>query len=426
MKWLAPLGLALVLAGCPPKIDLETQCHDGRLDGPETDVDCGGGCGPCGEALLCLVGADCASKNCAANRCAPASCEDGVLNQDEVAIDCGGGCPPCVNGNCNDGIRNGNETGPDCGGRCGGCTIGSPCLRNSDCNFVECIDGACGGTCMTPFVQCGFVCTDLSSDRNNCGFCGHPCPEACVQGECDATCTGGAVACPPGICVDTASDPFNCGVCNRTCNAGEVCVNGVCGARCAPNQQVCNGACVSTDVDALNCGMCGRACGPGAGCINGQCVAGCAPPLLVCGGNTCVDPRFDPMNCGGCNMPCPPQQHALAACTPMGCTRGPCQPGFDDCDGMPNGCEADLGSDSMNCGACGRACLGLDTCSLGRCCGPIPPGSYQATCQACEACNGLLQCLCEDAVQNLHPTSFPIGTCGNITNCNGVLQCAGC
>ncbi|MFT3707031.1 MAG: hypothetical protein QM817_05115 [Archangium sp.] len=417
----------LLLAGCPPTIDLEAQCHDGRLNGPETDVDCGGACGPCVAQQLCLVRTDCESRNCAANRCEPSSCTDGLLNQDEVSVDCGGSCPPCTGGNCTDGIVNGNETGVDCGGRCSGCPPGAPCLLTSDCQFDQCMDGACGGTCAAPLTQCGNRCVNLLTDRFNCGACNRSCPDGCMQGNCVFACGGGSVQCPPGICTDIGADPFNCGMCGRMCDLGEVCAGGVCAARCAPTQQVCNGACVSLDRDAQNCGMCGRACAPGSGCVSGQCTASCSSPLRVCGSGTCVDPRFDPLNCGGCNMPCPPQQNAQAACTPMGCTRGPCQPGFADCDGMPNGCEAELGNDSFNCGACGRQCFAGETCALGRCCGMPPMGSYQSTCQNCEACNGVLQCLCEDGVQVLHPTSFPLGTCvGDITNCNGVLQCAGC
>ncbi len=52
------------------------------------------------------------------------TCDDGILNQDETDVDCGGICGPCPT--CNDGMQNGDETGVDCGGPdCPECT--GPC-----------------------------------------------------------------------------------------------------------------------------------------------------------------------------------------------------------------------------------------------------------------------------------------------------------
>jgi hypothetical protein len=49
------------------------SCSDGRQNGTETDVDCGGSCGDCAPGLRCGSGADCTSGFCAAeagvNRC---------------------------------------------------------------------------------------------------------------------------------------------------------------------------------------------------------------------------------------------------------------------------------------------------------------------------------------------------------------------
>ena len=44
-------------------------CDDGILSGSESDVDCGGSCQPCAEGKECLVGADCGTKVCKANKC---------------------------------------------------------------------------------------------------------------------------------------------------------------------------------------------------------------------------------------------------------------------------------------------------------------------------------------------------------------------
>ena len=111
-----------------------------------------------------------------------------------------------------------------------------------------------------------------------------------------------------------------------------------------------------------------------------------------------------------------------------GCVLGGCQPGFENCNMNPqDGCEAEMSVDPMNCGLCGQVCAVTDTCAFGRCCGPLPAGTYQATCLGCEACNGILSCVCNDASQMLHPASIPLGPCpGGFTNCNGVLLCNGC
>ncbi|MBN2193138.1 MAG: hypothetical protein JW751_10010 [Polyangiaceae bacterium] len=48
-----------------------TGCTDGRHNGRESDVDCGGDCTPCGEDKLCLTDSDCASGSCGPDGCGP-------------------------------------------------------------------------------------------------------------------------------------------------------------------------------------------------------------------------------------------------------------------------------------------------------------------------------------------------------------------
>jgi hypothetical protein len=202
----------------------------------------------------------------------------------------------------------------------------------------------------------------------------------------------------------------------------------MCNPACAPGQSLCNGQCVSFQFDSLNCGGCNQPCGAGSACVGGQCSAGCGTPLMMCGGAgpMCIDPRNDPDHCGDCVTTCPSRLNASRACVNSLCALGACQPGFEDCDTMPNnGCEAELGNDSMNCGTCGRQCFGNDSCTFGRCCGMPPMGSYLMTCSNCEACDGMLNCVCEDSMQILRPTSMPLG-CPMISNCNGVLTCGSC
>ena len=70
-------------------------CDDGRLNGDETGLDCGGACAPCPDDEDCRSGGDCRSLVCELGFCSPASCADGVRNQDEVDLDCGGPCVGC-------------------------------------------------------------------------------------------------------------------------------------------------------------------------------------------------------------------------------------------------------------------------------------------------------------------------------------------
>ncbi len=54
---------------------VENTCANGKQDGAETGVDCGGSCASCQTQ---------------------ASCSDGINNQDETGVDCGGVCAPCA------------------------------------------------------------------------------------------------------------------------------------------------------------------------------------------------------------------------------------------------------------------------------------------------------------------------------------------
>jgi hypothetical protein len=69
-------------------------CDNGRRDGDEVDVDCGGAdCERCPDGSVCGGPADCASRVCREEICSVPTCEDGELNGDELTRDCGGSCP---------------------------------------------------------------------------------------------------------------------------------------------------------------------------------------------------------------------------------------------------------------------------------------------------------------------------------------------
>src|SRR5687768_7449734 len=55
--------------------DAGAACHNGRLDGAETDIDCGGGaCAACALGGKCKAGGDCQNRECTKGICRPASC----------------------------------------------------------------------------------------------------------------------------------------------------------------------------------------------------------------------------------------------------------------------------------------------------------------------------------------------------------------
>jgi hypothetical protein len=86
-------GVCISVDGAPKTCQAPT-CMDTKINGNETDEDCGGAdCPACSDNLTCLVSTDCASKVCINNLCAPPSCTDAVQNGDEAGIDCGGACP---------------------------------------------------------------------------------------------------------------------------------------------------------------------------------------------------------------------------------------------------------------------------------------------------------------------------------------------
>ncbi len=307
------LATVLVFAACARQ---QPTCSDGVRNGQESDVDCGGPeCPSCELTNDCELDEDCASGFCRQHVCAPA------LPQVE-------------------------------------------CRRNADCAGGSCVDGRCAAACQPPLSTCGPSCVDLRFDFSSCGRCGRVCRpyERCENGQCTERCPPGTLQCAPpdagALCVDPQRDALHCGNCTTVCSPGQSCRLGTCQPDCAAFQSLCGGQCVSTSTDPQHCGGCDRPCDGGV-CSMGACRPACAAPATVCdGGLLCVDTRFDPLHCGACGAACPPVPHARPLCINQQCTRTDCDPGFEDCDGLPfNGCEAQLAVDPLNCGVCRRACM---------------------------------------------------------------------
>jgi hypothetical protein len=102
--------VSISLQSCFNNYDLTAPetCFDGKQNGIEEGVDCGGDCRPC------------------------PSCDDGIQNGNETGVDCGGpDCPECPE-TCDDGILNNGEEEIDCGGpNC------DPCIKGSVVSYYE-------------------------------------------------------------------------------------------------------------------------------------------------------------------------------------------------------------------------------------------------------------------------------------------------
>jgi hypothetical protein len=101
-----------------------------------------------------------------------------------------------------------------------------------------------------------------------------------------------------------------------------------------------------------------------------------------CNGNDAdgceINVNSDVDNCGACGSVCV-IPHATPACMNGACSIASCDSGWTDCNGSAtDGCEANLASDSKNCGTCGSVCAGMDTCVGGFCdIGGCSPGYAQ-------------------------------------------------
>jgi hypothetical protein len=179
--------------------------------------------------------------------------------------------------------------------------------------------------------EAGGVCTaSVSTDVNNCGWCGNVCNigDSCVEGVClspplDASlaCSGRAVGCGPEQacceehCTDPTTDPLNCGGCGVVCTGGEACIESKCGGcyfgqTCTGTQACCpSTGCADVETDPKNCGSCGWQCPTGDACVGATCVARCneagaCPANETCCADGCIATQSDPANCGGCGVQC--------------------------------------------------------------------------------------------------------------------------
>ncbi len=349
--------------------------------------------------------------------------------------------------------------------RCGGSCVGvddpafgcvdttcSPCSIAG--GTATCAAGACTLTgCAPGFGDCNGVAADgcevdLLDDPANCGACGNACLVANATASCDAglcavaACDAGFDDCDSdpltGCESDTTKDPQNCGTCSMACVPGggatPACRAGACGSMLCPigladcDDDFTNGCETNLGSSAANCGYCGRSCdlpNATATCNGGVCrVATCDAGFEDCDGNPAngceADVSTNALHCGACGRACVTGDNTSARCAAGTCF-ALCNAGVGDCVHPPSpapddGCETPTASDVSNCGACGNACVtptGTPACNAGVCAiGDCPGGTGD--------CDGQIANGCET---NLATTADHCGACGRAcSNTNVVVR----
>eukprot|EP01043_Picozoa_sp_COSAG02_P003812 COSAG02_NODE_96_length_37408_cov_9.762604_8_plen_3626_part_00 len=389
---------------CRTRTPLEV-CTDGQQTFPETDIDCGGeACRTvgltCEDGLMCQEDADCAaSSTCHADSGRCVSCSNGRQDGDETDVDCGGVCSSCTWGqgcnqdddcasnmchstsstasasgectSCNNGIMDGTETDVDCGGECDkGCIAGLGCRTTDDCASGVC-DSDTGP----------LLCRALSPQ------------ESCNNGvqdreETDVDCGGSECATlPQGCPARTATD--EAGRCeeNRDCDASAYCFLGLCSS--------CTNGVKDGDESDADCGgsngcrkcvhrsLGGRLaefCTRNEDCVSNLCHRPGGGPIGQCvsyqngvqdGSETCIDGG----GTGEETCPIGGDCHADSDCSTNKCQTQPCPAscglnGADFVPGDANSCnpECVLSADSSSCTCTPYQCRALtpsESCNNG-------------------------------------------------------------
>jgi hypothetical protein len=159
-------------------------------------------------------------------------------------------CTTNFNVGCETYLGSSNDCGV-CGRRCTG---GTPVCVNDGSGFK------CGTGCSEPSPdRCGFVCTDLDTDPNNCGQCFVSCWGENVEAECrdrmcvaDGPCNAGFGDCDGMFgCETLVNTPENCGACGRN-NCGATNASPECTSLTGCVKPTCNdgyGNCNTTSPD---------------------------------------------------------------------------------------------------------------------------------------------------------------------------------
>jgi hypothetical protein len=307
----------------------------------------------------------------------------------------------------------GSSTSSGCPSGKADCDNDGTCETNTATSITDC--GGCGLTCGESHASaicnagtCVLTCEDgwgncdgaapngceanLNVDKKNCGECAAVCgtdhaTSTCANGACELTCAQGYDNCdldPSNGCeANFADDVNNCGQCGNKCsyaNAQAKCANSTCSvdtcsapwANCDGNDA--NGCESNTTSSTAHCGGCNNTCTNVHGqtkCTASTCVPTCDGGYADCDSdpeNGCeASTQIEAANCGGCGLACNKINASSAACQSGSCQLS-CSGSYQDCDAVgANGCEANIQTDSANCGSCGTVCEVGTPCLAGKC-----------------------------------------------------------
>ena len=410
------------------------QCDDGKKNEQETDVDCGGWCGPCGDQKKCNIPTECQSQICDKGLCAKPTCTDQIQNGDEVHVDCGGSCPGCADfasctsgdqcasgwcsdyqtcqtPTCNDNAHNGSETDVDCGGVCKPCeTAGQKCSVVGDCASQKCVKGAC----VDPTCDDGLM-NGHETGKDCGGFdWGTGCPGCGTGGACngDFDCKD-KVCATPGVCVSAAC---NDGVQNGS-ESGIDCGGGLLGSGCA-------------------------LCQSNQGCLlDSDCASHVCGPLFACNDPSCADGVTNAdetgADCGGwCGATCPDDTACTydTDCSSYLCLNGKCTPKLklgvtcqygDDCDS--GACADGVCCENKCIGEC-VSCNAADTGGASGTCLPVTVGLPDTMCVSPQVCNDYGKCSLPIGSQCTTDSECTYGNCYDGVCCDTIClgTCTAC
>ncbi len=395
-------------------------------------------CGECGRP--------CGSAGVLTRRCTDAAC-------DSTCTFGLGNCSMPAAPVADDGCETNLVTSPV---HCGSC--GRAC-STAQADATVCIAGLCSPTCQAGFGNCTTPLapqaddgceSNLTTSVGNCGACGRACSPvgasatACSGGVCAPTCSVGRGDCtsPPAPGFDDGCEtnldatPAHCGACGRACASTNVaipaCAGGLCTSLCSVGFGNCvapaapapdNGCETNVETNPSHCGACARACATtnvqtrtcAAGICTSTCNAGfgnCTTPLSPAADDGCETAiTTNPQHCGACGRGCSlsgvsgAPTCAAGLCT-SACAIGancsqPASPAPDD------GCETDLATNALNCGACARAC-----------------NATSVTSRACVA--GTCASACDLGRANCTLPTAPTSDNGCEQNANTNTRCGGC
>jgi hypothetical protein len=456
---------------CTAGICQLANCTNGVRDGSETDIDCGGYCGPCARGQSCVTSADClgasVDTSCFYGICGE-TCSNGIQDQRETDVDCGGPvCPKCAdsksclrpgdcaggscaNGycevaSCSNGVHDelNDETDVDCGGsNCPPCPNRFACAQGTDCASGLCEGSVCIVASCTDGVLDGDE-TGVDCGGTDCAPCTSTQPSQGCRTKKDCAGRGPCVAglCRAPTCSDGLFDgneiSIDCGGSCPACPGGTQCTkNTDCSSRVCLYRLCLTASCsdgfadgTETDVDCgggscppcLNQKLCAANtdCQTGSVCNGGRCAAStCSNGVedgtetdVDCGGNACP-----PCAVGkGCDIPSDCDPANGSACESFTCAVATCS------DFEKDGLETDVDCGGGICPACSdrQACTQDRDCTSGSCAAGVCVGSG-----------------CTDGTRDGHETGIdcggidcapcaPGGGCATSHDCAGRGACTG-